>query len=154
MIQQAVNGMLAILLANWALNDLPHAAGLVGNPSNGRWEISIGRHMVGADVIPGVYTTSQVPRKVRELMAVAPPELEAIHVSVAEEPEIERPGPLLPTIPRLKEPEKLWVVDAVGPMGSSELGTCRAFLVPELVRRHLPTMDEGEAMRISPYEEW
>lgn len=38
MIQLLFNGMLAVLLANWALNDIPHAVGLLANPEPGaRW---------------------------------------------------------------------------------------------------------------------
>ncbi len=33
MIQPLFDGMLVILLANWALNELPHATGLLGNPN-------------------------------------------------------------------------------------------------------------------------
>lgn len=39
MIQQAFNGMIAVLLASWALNELPHAAGLLGLTGRPTWYI-------------------------------------------------------------------------------------------------------------------
>ena len=36
MIEPLFNGMIAILLTKFMLNDVPHAAGIVGNPAYGR----------------------------------------------------------------------------------------------------------------------
>lgn len=146
-VRTLLNGTLVLLLAKFVLNDVPHAG--LSSTSN-RWKVSIERTMFGADVIPGAYTASQVPGKVRELMVTAPPILEAIHIFAAEELE-EKPGPFLPILPMLKDPKRLWVVDVAGDMGNLELGTVRAFLVPELVREHLLALQEGEVMRVYPY---
>ena len=75
MIGQALNGMIALMFAKFVLNDVPHAAGVLGNP-NPRSPTTL-RHLKPAyDVQEGVYNWTKVvsatPRSAQHAVMYAP----------------------------------------------------------------------------------
>lgn len=142
---QLGNIIITMMMAKFFINDLPHA--FKSSAKTDSWEIGIERYMLGTDLIPGIYSADQVPRKVLELMVIAP-DVRAMHISRAVDLETKRPGPLLPTTPKLKETVRLWVVDIVGAIGSRRAVTQRAFLVPGVVRDYMQILGRDETIRL------